>query len=106
MRRELGAQPGELERRDEEEEAREPAERLGASRNARVPARYMPTPTQASQYAMRGGSPSSRSPSPAATRSSANAGSMWPTAKIARAIVGEPPESSSTLRSISAAESK
>ena len=30
--------------------------------------------------------------------SSANAGSMWPTAKIARAIVGEPPDSSSTLQ--------
>ena len=31
---------------------------------------------------------------------------MWPTAKIARAIVGEPPESSSTLKLISAAASK
>ena len=31
---------------------------------------------------------------------------MWPTAKIARAIVVEPPESSNTLRLISAAESK
>ena len=38
--------------------------------------------------------------------SSANAGTMCPTAKIARAIVGEPPESSSTRRLISAAESK
>ncbi len=31
---------------------------------------------------------------------------MWPTAKIARAMVVEPPESSSTLRLISAGESK
>ena len=38
--------------------------------------------------------------------SSANDGSMWPTAKIARAIVGEPPESSSTWKLISAAASK
>ena len=31
---------------------------------------------------------------------------MWPTAKIARAIVGEPPDSSSTRRFMSATESK
>ena len=31
---------------------------------------------------------------------------MWPTAKIARAMVGEPPESSSTRRFTSAAASK
>ena len=63
-------------------------------------------PMQASQSAMRGGSSSSSRPTPAAVMSSANAGIMWPTAKIALAIVGEPPESSSTLRLISATESK
>ena len=66
----------------------------------------MPIPTQASHAAMCGGSSSSSSPTPAAVISSANAGSMCPTAKIARAIVGDPPESSRTLRLISAAESK
>ena len=58
----------------------------------------MPTPTHASQYAIRGGSSSISRPTPGRPCSSANAGSMWPTAKIARAIVGEPPENSSTLQ--------
>ena len=43
---------------------------------------------------------------PAAIRSSAKHGSMCPTAKIARAIVGEPPDASSTRRLMSAAASK
>src|SRR5690348_1431571 len=55
---------------------------------------------------MWGGCSSSSSPTPAAVMSSANDGSMWPTAKIARAIVGEPPESLRTLTLTSAAESK
>src|SRR4051794_27287812 len=45
---------------------------------------------------MLGRSPSSSSPTPAEITSSANAGIMWPMAKIVRAIVGEPPESSRT----------
>ena len=61
---------------------------------------------QAKPYAIRGGSSSSSSPTPDAVISSAKAGSMWPTAKIARAIVGEPPDSSSTRRLTSATESK
>jgi hypothetical protein len=51
-----------------------------------------------------GASSSSSSPTPAAVSSSAKHGSMWPTANTALAIVGEPPESSSTRRLMSATE--
>ena len=55
---------------------------------------------------IREGSTERQEADPAAVMTSAKAGSMWPTAKMARAMMGDPPDSSSTLRSIGAAESQ